>query len=379
MKKVFYFSLAFLVLVLVFLGAYNFAFRSNVNSPVADSGKKPDQTTPPADTPSAFKKIGNPINEDVMAVVGDSDGTVSYYSFDDQALKKATAEGKDKTVLLSNLPGQPSRIVWSPQRDQALLLLSQSAGQPLWYSANFATKALVPLKPTMARLAWDNLGDKILYQFMDPKTGVRTLNLSDPDGSHWSVVANLGTQDSFLTPIPQSAALSFWNKPNAQEKTIFESASLSGQSRKTLLTDKFGADFLWSPDGTHILVSTSVAQGGNAMLLNIMNANGGEFQNLSVPTFVSKTVWAKDNRTVYYALPGSLPSSAVLPNDYAYGSLRTADTFWKLDTQTGKKSRLVDLKDMSQPYDSADLFLSPAEDALFFTDRITRRVYRIDF
>lgn len=39
-KKIFYFSFGFFVLVLIFWGAYNFAFKNNVNSPIADPSKK---------------------------------------------------------------------------------------------------------------------------------------------------------------------------------------------------------------------------------------------------------------------------------------------------------------------------------------------------
>ena len=110
-----------------------------------------------------------------------------------------------------------------------------------------------------------------------------------------------------------------------------------------------------------------------------MNANGGEFQSLSIPTFVTKAVWSRGGKALYYALPGALPENALLPNDYFDKPLHTKDTFWKVDTATGKKTRLADLKEVTQSFDSGDLFLSPAEDALFFTDRTTHRLYRIDF
>ena len=40
MKKLFIFSGSFFLLVLVFLGVYNFAFRNNVSNPIADPMKK---------------------------------------------------------------------------------------------------------------------------------------------------------------------------------------------------------------------------------------------------------------------------------------------------------------------------------------------------
>ena len=377
MKKIFYFSIGLLILVLIFLAAYNFAFKNNVNDPVADPKEKNAvQEMKAAATPGMVGSIQNPINEALLGAAVSDDGTLYYYSLDEKTLKKASMEGKDKSVLLSDLPGQPVRVIWSPKKDRTLLLLKQSNGQNLWHYADLTTKTLVPLKPEMARLAWNNLGDKIFYQYT-ATNNERTLNIANPDGSAWKKLASL-SQDSFISPVPQSTAVSFWNRPSALEKTSFETIGLSGESRRVLLSEKFGADYLWSPNGEKVLVGVSNEKGGQNILLNMMNGNGGEFQSLSLPTFVSKAAWSKDSRTIYYALPGGLPDSATLPNDYFDKPLITKDTFWKMDVGTGKKTRLTDLKDVAQSFDSSDLFMSPKEDILFFTDRVTHRLYRID-
>lgn len=378
MKKVFYFSLGFLFLALIFLVAYNFVFKHNVNSPTVDQGKKITKIEAPADIPPIATNIVASVNEDIMGAVVSPDGFLYYYSLDERALKKASLEGKDKSVLLSDLPGTPVRILWSPKRDRVLLYLKQTNGQDLWHFADLVTKTLVPLKGEISRIAWNNLGDKIFYQYTDPQTGKRTLNIANPDATDWKKLTDL-QYDTFIAPVPQSSNVSFWNRSNAFEKTYFESVSSMGENRHMLLSEKFGADYLWSPSGERALVSTSVEKGGKDMLLNIMNGSGGEFQSIAIPTLVSKITWSKDSKTIYYALPGSLPENVVLPNDYFDKPIYTKDTFWKMDTLTGKKSRLSDLKEVTQNFDSSDLFLSPNEDSLFFTDRSTKRLYRIEF
>ncbi|MFZ2187272.1 MAG: hypothetical protein WAV46_01410 [Candidatus Moraniibacteriota bacterium] len=377
MKKVFYFSLGFLLLVLIFLAAYNFVFKNNVNSPIADPDKKAEKAATTSNVPPDITNIIASVNEDVMGAAVSPDGSLCYYSLDEKSLKKASLEGKNKSVLLSNLPGVPVRIVWSPKRDRVLLFLKQSMGPNLWYFSDLVTKTLVPLKPEISRIVWNNLGDKIFYQYTDPTQGDRTINVANPNGTGWQKLANL-SQETFIAPIPQSAGVSFWSRPTALEQTSFESIGSSGDNRRTLLSEKFGADYLWSPNAERVLVSASTEKGGKGILLNIMNANGGEFQSLAIPTLVSKVVWSQDSKTIYYALPGALPENAVLPNDYFDKPLYTKDTFWKMDTLTGKKSRLAGLKEVTQNFDSSDLFLSPDEDTLFFTDRATHRLYRID-
>ncbi|PIW94454.1 MAG: hypothetical protein COZ86_00960, partial [Candidatus Moranbacteria bacterium CG_4_8_14_3_um_filter_41_13] len=292
-------------------------------------------------------------------------------------LKKATLEGKDKVVLMSNLPGTPTRILWSPKKDKALLFLKQENGKSLWHFAELNTKTLVPLKEEISRIAWDNLGEKIFYQYTDLVTQERTLNSANPDGTGWKKLTVLNFE-TFIAPVPKSMDVAFWSRPNAFESTSLFRMNFSGDNRKSLLAEKFGADYLWSPNGEKILVSMNSEKGGKAVSLGIMNASGGELKDLMLPTLISKVVWSRDSKTIYYALPGSIPENSVLPNDYFEKPVYTKDTFWKMDITTGKKARLTELKEVTQGFDSIDLGLSSKEDTLFFTDRSTKRLYRID-
>src|SRR6185369_12833809 len=243
---------------------------------------------------------------------------------------------------------------------------------------DIAKKTIAPLKPEISRLSWDNLGEKIYYQYTDPATGMRTLNISNPDGSDWKKLADLGNKEVFIASVPESSMISFWNKPLAADASLIEMVSSTGEFRKTLFSVKFGADFLWSPNGQAALFSAGDEKNSHSPLLYEVQAKDGQVKSLGVPTFVSKTVWSKDGKTVYYALPGALPENAIVPDDYFSKPLYTKDTFWKMDTETGKKTRLIDLAESSQNLDSTSLFLSPNEDALFFTDRQTQKLHRID-
>lgn len=374
-KKIFYFSLSLFVLVLIFLGAYNFAFKNNVNSPIADPAQKaPEQE---GVVLAGEEKIANVINEEILGPVISESGSLFYYSLSDQALKKATLEGKNKTVLMSNLPGTVTRILWSITEDQALLLIKQASGDSLWYLATISNKSLVPLKAEMGRLAWDNLGGKIYYQYTDPVTKNRSLNSANPDGTQWKKLADLGMEDFFLATIPRSSSVSFWNRPNAKKQSSLNAVSALGENRHSLFEGVFGGDYVWSPTGETLLISGSDDADGNKFSLRTMKGSEGA-QTLSLPTLISKTVWSKDGKTLYYALPGALPKEAVLPNDYFEKPLYTKDTFWKVDVTTGKKTRLIELRDNTKSFDSSDLLLSLQEDFLYFTDRVSKRLYRIE-
>ncbi len=92
---------------------------------------------------------------------------------------------------------------------------------------------------------------------------------------------------------------------------------------------------------------------------------------------VSKVVWSRDNQTLFYALPNAFAESDVLPNDYFSRPIHTKDTFWKLNTTTGKNERLIPLENLHEALDATDLFLSEDESTLFFTDRVSGKLYHL--
>jgi len=73
----------------------------------------------------------------------------------------------------------------------------------------------------------------------------------------------------------------------------------------------------------------------------------------------------------------SIPENSILPNEYDSKKFTTTDTFWKVDIATGKKTRLIELKEMSDTFDAANLFLSSEETMLFFINRKDDKLYRI--
>ncbi len=375
MKKLFIISGSFFLLVLIFLAVYNFAFRHNNADPIADPKKKEElekKRESEAESVSrsvAFQQI---VTESVLhPVVGES--SIFYYSKRDNALKEASLDGKETTVRIDRLPGTPARIVWSPNRLGALILIKESGGD-LWYHADLRNKLVTPLKRDMSRLTWTSLGDRILYQYTDPTNGERSLNIAFPDGSNWSKLADLGKDDHFIAAPPQSSLVAVWKKTDGNWESPLEIMNINGDNRRTILTGKFGADFLWSPNSQRILVQSAA---DHALTLGLTDGSGGGYKNLFAPTLVSKVAWSKDNETFYYALPGAFPADAVLPNDYFGKPIYSKDTFWKMNVRTGKKERLVPLEEMTEAFDATDVFLAPTETDLYFVERASGKLYRI--
>jgi Tol biopolymer transport system component len=357
---------------------YHFVYRNNPLDPKVSTQVK---DTPGADTfaentnkPLPPSKIEPVIQEKSIGAKAMNDTELDYFSIEGRSLKRLSLDTHETNTIIDNLPGTPVEAIWSNNKGQALILLDNSGLR--WHLVTITSKSVLPLKENLKYPSFSNLGDKIFYQYTT-ESGTASVNISNPDGSDWKELVALPVKNVFTAPVPKSSDVSFWNRPNGLERSIFQTSSFSGTNTRTLLAEQFGGDYLWSPDGEKVLVSFVQEKGTAKISLATMNKNGGEFSPLIIPTLVSKCVWSPDGKSLYFALPGSLPDNIVLPNDYFSKKLLTADTFWRLDLETGKRERIVEGNDIGMELDSTQLFLSPKGDVLYFLNRRDGKTYRI--
>lgn len=379
-KKAFIISSILFLIFLVFLGIYNFAFKKN--SPQEKEGfsvaQKSVSPVPEVQNNISPQKIQLLAEESVIAPTISRDREhVLYYDRSNGNVFETDLEGKNKkTVSNKDIPGLKN-IIWSPEKNKVVSTFENN-GKPIFYSYDYDSKISEKIPERIYDIVWANLEDKIIYKYFDSKTRKKFIGIADPDGSNWKQLAETSFDYVSIAPIPRSSLISFWNRPHGLEETALQTVGITGGEAKTIFSKKFGADYLWSPDGEKMLVSSSETKGSSRIMLATINKNGGEYQNLNIPTFVSKCVWSKDGKKVFYALPGSIPEGSVLPNDYASKKFTTRDTFWKVDVTTGKKERILELNEIKDNYDAENLFLSPSESALFFVNRIDGKLYRIN-
>jgi hypothetical protein len=374
-KKIFISSSITLIIVLILWGIYTLSFKKipeqvvAIKNPVATPAIIPQQNT---------NQIEQLTDEAILSPTISPDGeSIKYYSKTNGKAYTLNIFSKDKQILSdTNLIGLSS-IAWSPDKTKVLSKFATATDQPKFSFYDYTQNKGAQLPNNIGSVVWQN-NDKIFYNYFDTKTQKGTLDMANADGSGWQKITDLPGKDIFIAPIPKTGLVSFWNRPDAFTETLMQSAPVLGGEKKDISKGKFGADYLWSPDGNSLLISSVDTKGGSKLQLSITNSLGGEYKNLNIPTLISKCVWSKTNKFVYYALPGSIPDGAVMPNDYfASGKFNTNDTFWKVDITTGEKSRLVDLDKMTGAFDAANLFLSSDEDFLFFVNRIDGKLYKI--
>lgn len=382
-KKTFIISSVLLASVLFFLGIYNISFKKETFAPKAEEAPSAKtEKSLPEKIGSALglknkEKIYSLTNEAIVAPVFlDEEEKIEYYVRSNGSVRKVLSNGEsEETVDDNNFTGLEG-VLWSSDKSKVISRFNN--GGKMEYSVyDYKTKKVSKLPNGVSDAGWNNLGDGIVYKYTDSK-GKKTLNVANSDGGNWKKITDISGNNTSIATVPQSSFISFWNSPTAFEETSMSMiSSLGGETRK-IFSGKYGADYLWSPNGTKALVSFVDAKGGSKISLASINSNGGEFQSLNIPTFVSKCVWSKDNKTAYYALPSFSSSNYVLPNDYQDKKISSTDTFWKADIASGKTERIVDTQEIKNSYDADNLFLSPSEDILFFINRTDGKLYGIN-
>lgn len=383
MKKFFIVMAVLFGVLLLFFLIYNFLFKNN---PL--EGKVPNVAVIPNEPASDASKPVAAVKDQKIAPFTESEGAAPFFDAKDRALLYLVPDEKalKETFLATGLPKTvetfsfvPSDIVWSPGGGKALVKKSDTEWALFVRQGNGEADGsfVTLLKPGIESPTWTSLGDRIVYKYFDSETKKRTLNVANPDGSDWAVIGETSFQFLEMRPVPKSSTVAVWNRGNAFERTSLKILPIVGGDMKEIFSANYGADYLFAPNGSRILVSDSVEKGSSSISLALLNDQGGGYTNLFVPSFAGKAVWSKNSRFVYYALPGSIPAGSILPNDYYRKPILTADTFWKVDVETGEKSRIVDPNDIDQNYDVENLVLDADETMLFFRNRHDGRIYRI--
>jgi hypothetical protein len=378
-KKLFFLSVLLLGISLLFWGVYRLAFSNSNNAPAKTTGNNLPKPAPAAPAKQTNEKISALTDEAVLAPTFSADkSAIQYYSKTTGQVFQIDQNGNSKKTISNQNVSGLAAVLWSPDKNSVISEIKSGSGEMNFFLYSYISKSAVSLKKNLDTVVWNPTGEKIFYKYYDPKSQVRTLNISDSNGSNWTKLADLSYKDISVAPIPQSASVSFWNTGDAYAQTDFESVPVIGGDKKVIYKDKFGTDYLWNDSGSKILASSTDSKGGYKMQLATMNYNGGEYNNLDIPTFVSKCVWSRDDKTVFYALPGGIPDNSVLPNDYKAGKFNTTDTFWKVNITTGEKTRLAELTDIKSSYDADKMFLNEDESALFFVNKIDGKLYKIN-
>lgn len=265
-----------------------------------------------------------------------------------------------------------TEFLWSNDSDKILV---NDTGDYYIYEAS--TNLAHKFRYDIDTAIWNETGDKIIYKYYSSDTGGRKINIADINGKNSQlIIGELPYRKVNLLLQPGGSKLCYSPYPDARVKGKLFCIGLNGQNKKEY-GGRYGQDYLWSPDGNKILTSFTKEESGNQLVLGVMSKSGGEAKGFSLGTTVKKCVWSKNNVDIYCAVLGGAPLAIMLPNAWDEQLFNSVDTFWKINTETGEKKRLVGLDDMNLVIDSENLVLDAEESFLFFVSRRDRSLWRL--
>lgn len=372
MRKLFIISSSFLVVAMIFLVAYNVAFKK-------ESTVKEDVANMVADIKFPAKTAIKPITDEAATGIylDKENEKIVFYSAVNGKVWQIDFDGeKKKGVSNEELVGLENAL-WSPDGKKVISIFKYDDQNKNFFFYNYDDKKGAKLNGGVDAISWDNSGNKIIYKYFNADSGEKSINVSNPDGTGWKKIADTDFRDVFVAPIPQTSLISFWNKGKVQEETNLSTVGINGGEVKKIFSGKTGADYKWSANGAKAIVSYVKDASKGIMTTGLININGA-YTELGIPTLVSKMEWSLDNKHIYYALP-AIPAGATMPDDYKAGKFKSTDTFWKINTETGEKERLIDLENINGAYDASQMFLAPSENTLFFVNRNDGLLYKLSF
>jgi len=273
--------------------------------------------------------------------------------------------GKRSTLAAYPL-GEFRSLEWNREKDKLLVGYGYERGYFIYDLSNNSFKKF---RDKIDVAAWNYAGDKIVYKYYNAKSKRRKIRIADLDGANSIVlVNNLPYRKVDFLPKPPTDKICYFPVPDIKLRGHLVCLAPKRDDREEYAGNR-GGDYLWSPDGSKLLTSFVKSPVENKLSLAVIEDSLQPAKELGFATTVKKCVWSGDNLHVYCALLGGAPVDLPLPNAWEEKNFYSRDTFWKINTDTGEKERLVEPEDIPEELDVVDLVLDPEENFLFFRNR----------
>lgn len=300
------------------------------------------------------------------------DGNVQYYDQKDGKFYKIDNQG-NIVALSDKVFYDVDRIVWAPDKDQAIIQYPD--GNKILY--NFQTKTQVTLPSHWEDFSFSPDSSRIVSKSLGLDEENRYLVVSNDDGSKATALENIGTNDKNVTaswsPNNQIVAMYTEGVDFNRQEVYF--VGLNGENFKSTMIEGRGFESKWSTTGDKLLYSVYSTDTNLNPQLWIVGASGdtigSDRQSISLNTWAEKCTFASNNE-VYCAVPETLEKGSGMFPELAD---KTKDNLYKINLTTGTKE-LIAIPNGA--YNISEVMVPANKDALYFTDKTTNQIYKID-
>jgi len=143
--------------------------------------------------------------------------------------------------------------------------------------------------------------------------------------------------------------ISIRTKPSGLTQSVVYTIDLATNDFQKIIDETYGLSILWSPLGNKILYSETNNE-GKELGLKIADLEKQTISELNIITLAEKCAWSQDNRTIFCAVPKSISTSSVLPDDYYKKKISFDDNFWRINLETEGMTKVLKLKDLERNF-----------------------------
>lgn len=347
-----------------------------------EGGVLPGGITIPTETPAAggispvavggLTKISAITKNPTLGSTLSGDGKIQYYDKNDGKFYKVDDKG-NIIALSDKIFFGVDNIVWAPDKNQAVI--EYPDGNKILY--NFRTKSQVTLPSHWQDFSFSPDSSRIVSKSLGLDEENRYLVVSNDDGSKATALENIGTNDknvySSWSPNNQIVAMYTEGVDFNRQEVYF--VGLNGENFKSTIVEGRGFESKWSTTGDKLLYSVYNTDTNLNPQLWIVGASGDTIgqnrQSISLNTWANKCTFASNNE-VYCAVPESLSKGAGMFPELAD---QTKDNLYKINLTTGAKE-LIAIPDGA--YNISEVMVPANKDSLYFTDKTTNQIYRVD-
>ena len=324
-------------------------------------------------TRAAARRVAAVTNDPIRGASADATGALRFYSDQDGKFYRI---GRDGTVTLLNdtVFYNVERVTWAPAGSASIL--EYPDGSNIYY--NFDSKRQVTLPKHWQDFSFDTTGTKIAAKSLGLSPDNRWLVTANAEGTDVTLVEPLGENASRVavdwSPNNQIVALSRTGEPLGADRQQVIPIGLHGENFRALTVEGRDLRSQWSPDGRRLLYSVYNAASNYKPELWIDAALGDTIGTdrrlLSVNTWADKCTFAGE-RYVYCGVPETLRVGAGLaPSSADF----TPDRLFRIDLDSGVRTEVP----MSEEHVIDTIFTEDSGQTIYFTDKRTSGVYRVD-
>ncbi|MBI2582763.1 hypothetical protein HYV98_00715, partial [Candidatus Azambacteria bacterium] len=287
----------------------------------------------------------------------------------DDRIYEMNLDGTGQEPHLANALRNVLKAAWSPDGTVGLFLLADPETIPRWHRYERSDGRVTPLDFAIRQMAFSPDGG-LGWIEENRSTGESTIK----------VVTSSTAEARTLFTLRSTRLRLLWSNPS----TLFLEEPPSGFTPSTLhrlgtdgtaarpLRNIFGLLTAPASDGTIAYSSTNPS--GKELHVNILLQGESTPRATNFETIAEKCAWAKSGKTLYCAVPTSLPGERTYPDDLFKGVVATQDRFFSYNRETGQEAFFYE---PTEAIDATQLFLDPDEQYLYFTNKAGGHLWRL--